>query len=132
MPAKITIAWEALRATPRHDRSWSAWAKDGSCLYVTLPVPDIKPDGRTIPLWNIGWTKANGSINPLNVEQETNVRNAIAGKKPMLGFRADMDKNEDHIKAAHFERLLPLRIIENTTWELVAQTDEAICIERPA
>jgi len=25
-------------------------------LYVTLPVLDIGPDGRTIPPWNIGWT----------------------------------------------------------------------------
>jgi hypothetical protein len=102
--------------------------QDRSCLYVTLPVPDVKPDGRTIPLWNIGWTKANGSRNPLNDEQESNVRNALAGKKPMLGFRADMDRDEEHIKAAHYERLLPLRIIENTTWEIVAQADETICV----
>jgi hypothetical protein len=128
MPAKISIAWEALRAAPRYTRSWSAWAQDGSCLYVTLPAPDIEWDGRTIPLWNIGWTTASGSINPLNTEQETNVRNAIVGKKPMLGFRADMNRNGEHIKAAHYERLLPLRIIKNTTWEIVAQTDEAICL----
>lgn len=128
MPAKITIAWEELRAKPRNIRSWSAWAKDDSCLFVTLPVPDVKPDGRTIPLWNIAWTKADGSINPLNVEQETNVRNAIAGKKPMFGFRADMDKHEEHIKAAHYERLLPLRIIENSTWQITAQADEMICL----
>lgn len=128
MPAKITIAWEALRATPRYPRSWSAWAKDRSCLYVTLPVPDIERDGRTIPLWNINWKTATGSENPLNTEQESNVRNAIAGNKPMLGFRTDMDKHEEHIKAAHYERLLPLRIIENTTWGIVAQADETICV----
>ena len=124
---KISEAWSALKATPKYPRSWSAWASDRSCLYVTLPEPDVKPDGRTIPLWSSSWTNALGHPTATNTEQGTNLRNAIAGNKPILGFRVEMSADGEKIKVAHHERLLPLRIIEATEWDIIAQTDDPIC-----
>src|SRR6516165_8525019 len=99
---KISAAWAALNATPKYPRSWSAWARDRSCLYVTLPEPDIMPDGCTIPLWDCRWTNALGHPTAMNAEQETNLRNAIAGKKPILGFQVQMSADEEKIKAAYY------------------------------
>ena len=54
-----------------------------------------------------------------NAEQETNLRNAIASKKPILGFRVEMSTDGEKIKVAHHERLLPLTIVEQTSWKIV-------------
>lgn len=124
----ISAAWAALGAAPKYPRSWSAWSRDRSCLYVTLPDPDIRPDGRTIPLWDSTWTNSLGQPTATNTEQETNLRNAIAGKKPILGFRVEMSADEEKVKAAHHERLLPLTIIEQTSWKIVGQATELIVV----
>ena len=126
--SKITLAWQALKATPNLPRSWSAWANDRSCLYVTLPEPDIRPDGRTIPIWDCNWTNSLNRMTPMCIEQQTNLRNAIAGKKPIRGFRVEMSKDEENVKMAHYGRLLPLTIIEQTPWKIVGQTDERIVV----
>jgi hypothetical protein len=93
---------------------------------VTLPEPDIKPDGRTIPLWSSGWTNALGQPTATNADQETNLRNAMAGHKPIMGFRVEMSADGEKIRVAYHERLLRLRIIEATVWDIVAQADETI------
>ena len=124
----ISAAWAALNATPKYPRSWSAWARDRSCLYVTLPEPDIGPDGCTVPLWDCNWTNSLGQPTATNAVQETNLRNAIAGKKPILGFRVEMSADEEKIRAAHYEHLLPLTIIEQTSWKIVGRTSERVVV----
>ena len=124
---KISDAWAALNASPNYPRSWSAWAKDRSKLFVTLPGPDILPDGRTIPLWRSTWTNTLGHETEQQREQATNLRNAIAGNKPILGFYVEMASGSDEkIRAAHYGRLLPLTIIEETSWDIIGQAAESI------
>jgi len=93
---KISAAWAALNATPKYPRSWSAW------------------------------TNALGHPTAMNAEQETNLRNAIAGKKPILGFQVQMSADEEKIKAAYYGRLLPLTIIEQTPGRIVGKAAEPI------
>ena len=122
----ISAVWTALNVTPKSPRLWSAWARDRLCLYVTLPDPDITPDGCTIPLWDCTWTNSLGHPTATNAKQETNLRNAIAGKKPIRGFRVEMSADGENIKAAHHERLLPMTIIEQTSWKIIGQAGERI------
>ena len=60
-------------------------ARDRSCLYVTLPEPDI-PAGRShhSPLWDCNWKNSLNQMTAMCIEQETNLRNAIAGRSPSL------------------------------------------------
>jgi hypothetical protein len=120
----ITAAWAALDATPKYPRSWSAWARDRSRLFITLPERDVLSDGCTIPLWDCSWTNALGQRTATNDEQEINLRNAIAGKKPILGFRVEM--SGESIKAAYHERLLPVTIVEQTSWKIMGKVAERL------
>ena len=123
---KISEAWAALDATPGYPRSWSAWSSDRSTLFITLPEPDVQQDGRTIPLWDRTWKTKAGHKSATNTEQESNLRDAIAFNKPIIGFRVEMSADGKRIRAAFPERLLPLAIVENNTWSVVGRAAERI------
>jgi hypothetical protein len=124
---KITEAWKALGAAPKYARSWSSWSQDGKTLYITLPEPDIELDTRTIPLWRSEWSKTtNGRVRSTGVEQEHNLRTAIARGLPIRGFRVTLDAAEKHIIAAHPDRLLLMGLLIVDASNIIGQAQEPI------